>query len=405
MTTDSELATKPTAMDQQAPPAPGPDVRVVFVGAGQINFGSPEGPWNHSFRLEHKLGPRLKVIALIDPVTENAENVLKKKRESFVLSAYKDTAIFKDVPSYLASVTPETRPHVVWVGSPPAFRGSMHAGRDVERVLADSLPGIGLFLEKPVTTSSVEDVMQVSRYIEGKMSPLSVGYMLRYLKVSQKLKQIIAENKLQVMAVNCRFVIAYERLTKQWWWNKEQSLGPVIEQATHFCDLARYFGGEVELDSVVAHSLEHFEAPSKLSKLAFNEDETIPAEQRVPRVSSATWKYTSGAVGSLMHVIALHGRDFFTEIDVFADGYSLRLVDAYNAPTLYVRHPGDDHEEVYKYADDDPFFSEVSSMIDAVEDPSKSDEILCSFDDAAHTYAFTWAIRRACETQVDRRRR
>lgn len=87
MTTDSELATKPTAMDQQAPPAPGPDVRVVFVGAGQINFGSPEGPWNHSFRLEHKLGPRLKVIALIDPVTENAENVLKKKRESFVLSA------------------------------------------------------------------------------------------------------------------------------------------------------------------------------------------------------------------------------------------------------------------------------------------------------------------------------
>ena len=224
----------------------------------------------------------------------------------------------------------------------------MHAGRDVERVLADSLPGIGLFLEKPVTTSSVEDVMQVSRYIEGKMSPLSVGYMLRYLKVSQKLKHIIAENKLQVMAVNCRFVIAYERLTKQWWWNKEQSLGPVIEQATHFCDLARYFGGEVELDSVVAHSLEHFEAPSKLSKLAFNEDETIPAEQRVPRVSSATWKYTSGAVGSLMHVIALHGRDFFTEIDVFADGYSLRLVDAYNAPTLYVRRPGDDHEEVYK---------------------------------------------------------
>ena len=139
--------------------------------------------------------------------------------------------------------------------------------------------------------------------------------------------------------------------------------------------------------------------------MAFNEDETIPAEQRVPRVSSATWKYTSGAVGSLMHVIALHGRDFFTEIDVFADGYSLRLVDAYNAPTLYVRRPGDDHEEVYKYADDDPFFSEVSSMIDAVEDPSKSDEILCSFDDAAHTYAFTWAIRRACETQVDRRRR
>ena len=100
MTTGSELATKPTAMDQQAPPAPGPDVRVVFVGAGQINFGSPEGPWNHSFRLEHKLGPRLKVMALIDPITENAEDVLKKKRESFVICAYNETTKIRDVPYY-----------------------------------------------------------------------------------------------------------------------------------------------------------------------------------------------------------------------------------------------------------------------------------------------------------------
>ena len=26
--------------------------RVAFVGAGQINFGTDEGPWNHSARLE-----------------------------------------------------------------------------------------------------------------------------------------------------------------------------------------------------------------------------------------------------------------------------------------------------------------------------------------------------------------
>ena len=247
--------------------------------------------------------------------------------------------------------------------------------------------------------------MEVDRYIDGKLGPVSVGYMLRYLRVSQKLKQIISDNRLRVMAINCRYVIAYEHLTKQWWWNKSQSLGPVIEQATHFCDLARYFGGEVELDSIMAHSLEHFEPPSGLSKLAFDEGACIPAEERVPRVTSATWKYESGAVGSLMHVIALHGRDFFTEIDVFADGYSLRLCDAYNAPVLYVRRPGDDREEVYKYDDDDPFFSEVAGMIDAVEDPSQRHRILTSYDDAARTYAFTWAIRRASEACVAARQR
>jgi hypothetical protein len=44
------------AMDKQPPPAPGGNFNVVIIGAGGINFGSVEGgPWNHSFRLEHKV--------------------------------------------------------------------------------------------------------------------------------------------------------------------------------------------------------------------------------------------------------------------------------------------------------------------------------------------------------------
>lgn len=48
----------PTAMYKQEPPAPGADFRLAIVGAGNINFGSDEGPWNHSFRLEQYV-PRL----------------------------------------------------------------------------------------------------------------------------------------------------------------------------------------------------------------------------------------------------------------------------------------------------------------------------------------------------------
>lgn len=36
-----------------------------------------------------------------------------------------------------------------------------------------------------------------------------------------------------------------------------------------------------------------------------------------------------------------------------------RLVNPYVQPVLYVRRPGNDHEEVHKFPDDDPFFSEV----------------------------------------------
>lgn len=36
----------------------------------------------------------------------------------------------------------------------------------------------------------------------------------------------------------------------------------------HFCDLARYFGGEVDLDSIMANSVEWYEKPGKLSKVS-----------------------------------------------------------------------------------------------------------------------------------------
>lgn len=74
------------------------------------------------------------------------------------------------------------------------------------------------------------------------------------------------------------------------------------------------------------------------------------------------------------------------ELDVICDGYSLRLVDPYNAPVLYLRRPGDDHEEVIRYQNDDPFFSEVANLIDNIEKGPGSAPILSSYEDAAMTY-------------------
>jgi hypothetical protein len=89
-------------------------------------------------------------------------------------------------------------------------------------------------------------------------------------------------------------------------------------------------------------------------------------------------KYDSGAVGSFTHIVALQGTDYSCELEVFADGYSMkcvssrcsvktncltrydRLVNPYVQPVLYVRKPGDDYEQTYRFPDDDPFFSEVS---------------------------------------------
>lgn len=143
-----------------------------------------------------------------------------------------------------------------------------------------------------------------------------------------------------------------------------------------------------------------------------------------------------------MHVIGLHGATslsysalsrrwlpgttYDTELEVFADGYRLKLVDPYISPVLYVRRPGVKHEGIGTFGpnswcwpcpswrgssirrsgkhclsepilnvysipfshQDDPFFSELSTIIDAMENSTKKDEILSSYEDAVRTYEF-----------------
>ncbi|PSR72070.1 hypothetical protein PHLCEN_2v12051 [Hermanssonia centrifuga] len=48
---------------------------------------------------------------------------------------------------------------------------------------------------------------------------------------------------------------------------------------------------------------------------------------------------------------------------------------------------------------DDPFYTEMSTFIDVVENNTsgQQDKILSSYEDAVKTYEFTWQIRRASE--------
>ncbi|KAI0302233.1 putative oxidoreductase C terminal-domain-containing protein [Russula brevipes] len=381
----------------------GADVfNVVFVGAGNIMFGSEEGPWNHSFRLEHKLGPRLKVVALIDPAVDHATAVLNKKRETFVRSAYEATRVYKTLEDFVKNSSPREQPRAVIVGSPPMFRGTTRPGRDIELQILKHFPDAALFIEKPIATGpedQIQEAFKVSQAIVDSGAICSVGYMLRYLRGVQMIKKMIELNNLQVMVTIARYACAYEAIAKPDWWDKSKSCGPVVEQGTHFCDLSRYFGGDVDISSVTAHSLEWHENPGQLSKQTIDESRIAP-ENRIPRVTSATWKYQNGAVGTFTHVVALQGHDYSCELEVYADGYQFKLVNPYVQPVLTVRRPGSDLEETHRFPDDDPFFSEISNLIDVVEDIEDDPEsatILSSYEDACKTYELTWAIRRASE--------
>jgi hypothetical protein len=73
---------------------------------------------------------------------------------------------------------------------------------------------------------------------------------------------------------------------------------------------------------------------------------------------------------------------YISQADIaVADGYQLKLIDPYNRPTLYVRRPGSDVEEVHKFHNDDPFFSEMSTFIDTVEGQNAEIPVLSSYAD------------------------
>jgi predicted dehydrogenase len=137
-------------------------------------------------------------------------------------------------------------------------------------------------------------------------------YMLRYLKAVQMMKEIIEQNDLTVMATIARYACAYEAIAKPDWWDKSRrfdpnpaicepptyplvSAGPIVEQGTHFCDLSRYFGGDVDISTVAAHSLEWYESAGHLSAQVIDESKIAP-ENRIPRITSATW-YDSTSIG------------------------------------------------------------------------------------------------------------
>lgn len=125
-----------------------------------------------------KLGPRLKIVALIDPNVTRAKEVIQKKCATFVRSAYEDTRIYATLEEFLKNKTPNQAPRVFVVGSPPMFRGTTQPGRNIEMQIVKYFPGVALFVEKPVATgpsSEIAEAFKVAKYISDSGIICSVG--------------------------------------------------------------------------------------------------------------------------------------------------------------------------------------------------------------------------------------
>ncbi|KAJ3046294.1 hypothetical protein HDV00_000108 [Rhizophlyctis rosea] len=392
------------------------DFKVAFVGAGGINFGSTEGPWNHSDRLERYLGSSLHITAIIDPDSNRARTILSSKRANRkVASSYTKTDIFPSIQAFVDAIrkgkTP--RPDATFVGLPPIAHGTVESG--IETALANA--GLNFFVDKPLSCHPLEQVKRCGEIVRKSNVIVSVGYMLRYLKAVEKMKDMIKKHNIKVMATNANYMSSYATIPKPFWWDASQCGGPIVEQGTHLCDLSLHFGGPFKPSSVRAHCIpcppnppdtKHIGHLSSVPSVIA--ESKLAPQNRIPRITTAIWQYESGAMGTFTHGLVLGGKDkpFQVALEVWGDQWWLRLEDIYEGGKLLFRRPGSDKVETVLFGDDDPYMNEVIPFVEAVKrkkagstgDVAKDSGILCTYEDGLRTYELTWKIKVQSEAEA-----
>ena len=223
--------------------------------------------------------------------------------------------------------------------------------------------------------------------------------IFRYHAAVRKMLEIIKENGGVVRALSAFYYLAYPELDRPFWWDCRHSGGPIVEQATHLCDVARFLGGEIIEDSIRGISQKPCHGGSDLKKIPAGCDVGVPEGERVPRATMATWRFQSGGIGSVCHTVALHGEAYEAYMDVILEGIRMRLLDPYGSTArLEVRGLAEDPEEeqVFHFGDCDPYKGELEAFFKAVR-TGDAGMIVSPYKDAAKTYLMTWAIRYACE--------
>jgi len=265
--------------------------KIVFIGCGQVNFGGGEGPWDHATRLEsfngkYKSEYFLQIVGVSDPFVERAKQVvqfrqskLDKENPDLQKKMWEDTKVYEN----FIRMIEETKPDFVFIGVPPESHGSSYPSKNIE--LECIKRKIHMFIEKPISCHPIEEVEKIAKALEQTPDVVvSVGYMFRYSAAIHKIKQVISQYG-PVKAFNARYNCAYSTLSKEMWWDVARSGGPIVEQATHFCDLARFLvGSEVNFQSIKSISIKQTDKGGELAFIPSTiKEESLPSERRIPR--------------------------------------------------------------------------------------------------------------------------
>jgi myo-inositol 2-dehydrogenase/D-chiro-inositol 1-dehydrogenase len=275
-------------------------------------------------------------------------------------------AAFRDAGKMMDDVEPDA----LFIALPPFAHGAE---------LEAAKRGIPFFIEKPIGMD-LELSRRIARAVARKKLITSVGYMNRYRRGVQTVREVLAGDPAVMMMggwLGPTPVAHQGGGIWSWWIIKRKSGGQFLEQVTHTVDLARFLCG----DATEVHAF---------AAKGFNTD--APPKYTIEDASVVNIKFESGAVANLWASCAVNVGG-----GVSLNVYGHRCAAFFTGWEHSVRLLRGGQDTVEIAGEPDIFSVEDATFLRAVRNRSQK-PILSSYADGLRTMAISVAANESMKT-------
>jgi predicted dehydrogenase len=250
----------------------------------------------------------------------------------------------------------------VIVATPPRVRQEV-----ILPIVEARLP---LFVEKP-PAFDLPEARECARAIVRQGVLASVGFMLRYQPMTERARELLVGRRITLVRTMCTIGYYLHLQMPLWFLQKDQSGGPLCEQAIHVLDAARYLVGDVT--QVFARG----------DRLVRPDVREVDAEDTLV----LAYRFANGALGVHSHSCAIE--KFRFEVECL--GADCRLLLDYGDRRLTGLFGAEIVEE--SFPPFDAHRAEIVAFARAVrgEEDARGPLVRSSYADAVRTLAFTLA--------------
>ena len=244
-----------------------------------------------------------------------------------------------------------------------------------DEVMVAAEKGIHIFIEKPIAlTMSLAREMIAAVEKNGVKS--QVGYCQRFSYAVDEAKRLIesgeaGEPGLAIGWYWCHF------LGGTWWRDKSKSGGQVVEQSTHLYDALRYLCGDVE------------EVYGQMNRKFWTDVPGLTVED----VSSSTFRFKSGAIGSIAVTTWGAASQWWFRWLMATENYTFQSENVHTLTLYSTKTPG---KQTTTTEERDVYLLETKDLIKAVLEDEKT---RVPIQEGAKSLEFTLAVRKSMETR------